>query len=246
MLGTRVDALTWSEALERILIWASAFESRFICLCNVHSVMTARKDTDLRRALSDADMVAPDGMPVAWTMRLKGIAQQQRIDGPDLMLRICADAVHRKLPIFLYGGSEQTLDLLRTRLLGWFPELIIAGSVSPPYRSLTPQEDQEIIQHIHDSRPAILFVGLGCPKQEKWMAAHRNQIQAVTVGVGAAFDFHAGTLRRAPPWMQRTGLEWLFRLVSEPRRLWKRYLVANVQFTVLTSYEFLVRRGRRA
>jgi N-acetylglucosaminyldiphosphoundecaprenol N-acetyl-beta-D-mannosaminyltransferase len=215
-----------------------------VYICNVHSVITARQDAEFSQIVHDADMATPDGAPVAWMLRRLGFTGQARINGPDLMWRFCETVgqpllqnianiqADQRPSIYLYGGSETTLNLLQTRLMEHFPELTIAGAYSPPFRPLTDAEDTAVVEAINASGAGIVWVSLGCPKQEKWMAAHRGRIQAVMVGVGAAFDYHAGTLQRAPLWMQKAGLEWLHRLASEPRRLWRRYLVTNTLFVV--------------
>lgn len=232
VLGAPIDALTWKVALSRIADWAAERESRFVCICNVHSVVTAGQDAEFGRVLAAADMATPDGAPVAWMIQRMGYSGQMRINGPDLMWKYCEQAAQRRESIFLYGGSEETLVILSARLTSAFPGLQIAGAISPPFRELTPEEDAADVARINASGAGTLWVGLGCPKQEKWMAAHRGRINAVMIGVGAAFDYHAGTVKRAPLWMQRNGLEWLHRLCSEPGRLWRRYLVTNTLFVL--------------
>jgi N-acetylglucosaminyldiphosphoundecaprenol N-acetyl-beta-D-mannosaminyltransferase len=175
-------------------------------------------------------------------MRRLGFPNQQRINGPDLMWRYCEQAATRGEPIYLYGGMPETLDLLQHQLKRAFPGLLIAGAWSPPIRNLTEEEDEADVARINASGAGIVWVGLGCPKQERWMAAHRGRVQAVMIGVGAAFDYHAGTLKRAPRWMQDGGLEWLHRLFSEPRRLWRRYLVTNTLFVILAIHQLFLRR----
>ncbi|MDG0833422.1 WecB/TagA/CpsF family glycosyltransferase [Roseateles saccharophilus] len=230
MLGQPLDALSWGEALARIGSWAAGRESRYVCISNAHSVVTGSRDPAFASVLSEADMVTPDGAPVAWMMRRQGVDDQQRINGPDLMWRYCEQAGRRGEAVYLYGGTEATLALLQQRLREAFPGLRIAGAVSPPFRAPTAEELARHIEAINASGAGTVWVSLGCPKQELWMAAQRGRVQAVMVGVGAAFDYHAGTIRRAPAWMQRCGLEWLHRLASEPRRLWRRYLVTNSLF----------------
>lgn len=210
--------------------WSSGHESRYVCISNVHSVVTARCDPSFASVLSGADLVTPDGAPVAWMLRKQGFVHQERINGPDLMWRSCSYLAEKKQSIYLYGGSEQTLQLLVQKLKMSFPRLTIAGTYSPPFRDLTADENAKIVRNINESGAGVVWVGLGCPKQERWMAARRGEINAVMIGVGAAFDYHAGTLKRAPRWMQDSGLEWAHRLASEPRRLWKRYLVSNSVF----------------
>lgn len=239
VVGAPIDAMSWDETCEVIARWAARRDSRYVCICNVHSVITARQDTNFHEVIRQADMATPDGAPVAWMMRRLGYRSQSRINGPDLMYRYCAQAARRDERIFLYGNTQDTLDILQRRLLQDFPTLQIAGAYSPPFRALTPQEDAEVVQRINDSGAGTVWVSLGCPKQERWMADHRGRIQAVMVGVGAAFDYHAGTLQRAPLWMQRHGLEWLHRFWSEPRRLGRRYLVTNTQFLVQALRQLL-------
>lgn len=230
VLSTSIDVLDWAHALEVISGWGACRESRYVCICNVHSVVTTERDPDFARVVNEADMATPDGAPVAWMLRKLGYEGQQRINGPDLMLRYCEEAAERGESIFLYGGTPNTLDILQRELPNRFSGLRIAGAISPPFRPLTSEEDAEVVKQINSSGAGTVWVSLGCPKQEKWMAEHRGKINAVMIGVGAAFDYHAGTIKRAPIWMQRNGLEWLHRLCSEPGRLWKRYLVTNTLF----------------
>ena len=193
--------------------------------------MTARRDPLFRRILNSADIVTPDGMPIVWALRSLGRKQQQRVYGPTLMLEICRKAAATGARVFLYGGREEYLPRLEERLRSDFPGLQIAGRYSPPFRPLTAAEDREAIDYIRCSGADIVFIGISTPKQELWMWEHRAQLPGtVMIGVGAAFDFHAGRVRQAPVWMQRNGLEWLFRLYSEPRRLWRRYLLETPRF----------------
>lgn len=230
ILGAFIDALTWDNALARVIQWAAARESRYVCACNVHSVVTATRDIEFKIAVNNADMATPDGAPVAWAMRRLGHAAQKRINGPDLMLKYLEHAERLGQVVFLFGSTEATLAQLRARLEKHFPRLRIAGICSPPFRPLSRQEDENIVGMINDSGAHVVFVGLGCPKQEKWMAEHRGRINAVMIGVGAAFDYHSGAVKRAPLWWQQHGLEWLYRLGSDPRRLFRRYMVTNTLF----------------
>jgi len=232
VIGAPIDVLSWDGLLSKLEIWAERHESRYVCICNVHSVVTANQKESFGRVINEADIATPDGAPVAWMLRHMGHQDQQRINGPDLMWRYCEQAQHRDESIFFYGSTEATLSALRLKLLTAFPILKIAGAISPPFRTLTAEEDAAIVKQINASGAGVVWVSLGCPKQELWMAAHRGQINAVMIGVGAAFDYHAGTIKRAPKWMQDSGLEWLHRLLSEPRRLWKRYLVTNTLFII--------------
>jgi N-acetylglucosaminyldiphosphoundecaprenol N-acetyl-beta-D-mannosaminyltransferase len=246
VLGAFIDAMSWDEVLWRIADWAAARESRYICICSVHSVVTAMRNGEYQRVLNEADMATPDGMPVAWMLRRLGFACQERINGPDLMWKYCERAAHGGEEIYLYGSTDATLTPLSERLRVVFPGLRIAGTYSPPFRALSKAEDQEMVDAINGSGAGVVFVGLGCPKQEKWMAAHRGRIRAVMIGVGAAFDYHAGTVKRAPLWMQRLGLEWLHRLCSEPTRLWKRYLFTNTLFVAGAVRQLISRGGTRS
>jgi len=239
VIDTYINALSWGETLTCITAWARARESRYVCICNVHSVVTASQDAEFKRALSLADMATPDGMPLTWMLRRQGFVDQERINGPDLMWKYCALAERSGEVIYLYGSTDETLQLLSENLLTAFPGLRIGGSYSPPFRALSEAEDEAIIASINSSGAGVVFVSLGCPKQEKWMEAHRSRINAVMIGVGAAFNYHAGTVQRAPLWMQNCGLEWLHRLYSEPGRLWKRYLVTNTLFIVGAGLQLL-------
>lgn len=232
VLGAFIDALSWEGATEKIVAWGAARESRYICVCNVHSVVSTTLDPELRAAVNGADMSTPDGAPVAWVMRRLGFPYQERINGPDLMWRYLGVAERLGQTVFLYGSTEATLARLRESMAVSFPRLIVAGTLSPPYRLLSASEAEDEVRVINGSGANVLFVGLGCPKQEKWMAARRGRINALMIGVGAAFDYHSGTTRRAPLWMQRKGLEWLYRLCAEPRRLFKRYLITNTLFVI--------------
>lgn len=254
ILGVPIDAVSWPEALDRIFTWSSSRESRVVCICNVHSVVTASKDRTFGAAVSSADMATPDGAPIAWMLRRAGYGSQERINGPDLMWRFCEELQNRSkrsspgdratdVPsVFLYGASETTLSLLLEKLRATFPDIQIAGAISPPFGKLTSEQDAAFVDQINASGAGVVFISLGCPKQELWMAEHRGRIRAAMVGVGAAFDYHAGTLKRAPLWMQKRGLEWLHRLASEPRRLWRRYLVTNTWFIAGAARQLLLSR----
>ena len=245
VLGVAIDALACGGAIDRIRGWACSGESRYVCVCNAHSLVTATQDAAFADALQRADMATPDGAPVAWMMRRLGQHGQGRISGPDLMWRYCAAVAGSDEGIFLYGATPQTLDLLEQALRLAFPGLRICGKRSPPFRALTADEEQQDVDLINASGAGVVWVSLGCPKQELWMARQVGRIQAVMVGVGAAFDFHAGQINRAPMWMQRSGLEWLQRLASEPRRLWRRYLVTNSCFIAGAAGQLANRWWRR-
>jgi N-acetylglucosaminyldiphosphoundecaprenol N-acetyl-beta-D-mannosaminyltransferase len=212
--------------------------ARFICVTSVHGVILAKDDPRIANILNAADIATPDGMPVVWALRSFGSRGQQRVYGPTLMLELCRSAVENGHRLFLYGGRDETLPLLEARLIERFPGLIVAGRYSPPFRPLTESEDEHVRTMIQASDADIVFVGIGTPKQEDWMYAHRDCFPGVTlIGVGAAFDFHAGRNRQAPGWIQRRGLEWLFRLGSEPGRLWKRYILVTPRFLPLWAIQ---------
>jgi N-acetylglucosaminyldiphosphoundecaprenol N-acetyl-beta-D-mannosaminyltransferase len=230
VIGIPVDVLSWTDTVSRIFDWVQRRESRIVCVCDVHSVVHALRDNTHANSLRSADLATPDGAPVAWMIRRKGHVAQQRISGPDLMWACCQKAAETGTSVFLYGTTPGTLQRLERRLREAFPSLNVVGSISPPFRALSAEEDAAIVENINGSGAQIVWVGLGCPKQEAWMQAHRGEVKAVMVGVGAALDFHAGVVKRAPLWMQRNGLEWFHRVLQDPRRLAKRYLVSNALF----------------
>lgn len=230
VLGMRVDGLRTRLAAEGILELAEAGAGGLVCVATVHMVMEAFDAPDYQRSVNAADLVTPDGVPLVWLLRRLGLPETRRVYGPTLMRLVCRRAEERGLPIGLYGGSAEVLERLKERLAARHPLLRIAFAASPPFRPETEAETASTVQAIEASGARILFVGLGCPKQERWMAAHREELPCVMLGVGAAFDFLAGAKRQAPRWLQRVGLEWIFRLACEPRRLWRRYLIQNPRF----------------
>ena len=239
IIGTKIDQATYSSCIELILSWASSHESRYACIANVHTIMEAYDSVHFKRLVNDAELVTPDGMPLVWMMRAKGVKHQERVYGPTLMLKTIELALHENIPIGFYGSELQVVTSLIERMQARYAGLNVVYSFSPPFRVLSPDEDLAMVEQINRSGCRILFVGLGCPKQEYWMAEHHGKINAVMVGVGAAFDFHSGLKPQAPVWMQAIGLEWLFRLVNEPRRLWRRYLYHNPRFIVLAIADLL-------
>lgn len=240
ILGVRVDALDMPRALGTIDRWIAEREQHYVCIRDVHGVMACQTDDALRRIHAEAGMVTPDGMPLVWLSRRHGHPETNRVCGPDFMLELCEHSRDRGYRHFLYGGAPGVVEDLKANLETRFPGLCIAGTYSPPFRPLTEQEDAEVVDMINAVRPDIVWIGLSSPKQEYWMAAHKGRIDAAAmIGVGAAFDFHAGRQKRAPAWMQRSGLEWSYRLMSEPRRLWRRYLVMAPRFLLLLAREEL-------
>lgn len=242
VLGSPVHATSLTGATDLVLHWASRHESRAVCLANVHMIMEAHDAPEFRAVLEVADLVCPDGMPLVWSLRMRGHREQARVYGPDLTLSVCATAERLGVPVGFHGGRPGVLTFLTDALRIRFPNLKIAYADSPPFRPLTADEDAAAVAAINQSGARILFVGLGCPKQERWMSAHRGHVRAVMLGVGAAFDFHAGAIRQAPAWIQRAGLEWMFRLAMEPRRLWRRYARHNPRFATKVLLELAGRR----
>jgi N-acetylglucosaminyldiphosphoundecaprenol N-acetyl-beta-D-mannosaminyltransferase len=213
----------------------------------VNLVMSANDDQATMQAVLGATLAVPDGQPLVWALRMLGHARATRVYGPDLMAHYCAHAASTGTPIYLYGGrSDEALELLRARLLERFPGLQIAGGWSPPFRPLSAEEQAQVVERIDGSGAKVVWVGTGQPKQELWMSEMRPRLAApLLVGVGAAFDFHAGIVSQAPSWMQHSGLEWLYRLTREPRRLWRRYASQNPRFVVGFLRQYLLkRRGR--
>ena len=237
-----VDAVSFAGAQDRLLAWGHAHESRYVVLANVHVVVTAATEPDFGAVVAAADMATPDGAPIAWMLRKLGHAGQGRVSGPDLTWALLGRCEAENLPVYFFGSSRETLGLLAQRIVVAFPKLKVVGFEAPPFRPITPEEDAESVERINTSGAGLVFVGLGCPKQEHWMLAHRGRVNAVMLGVGAAFDFHAGTVSRAPAWMRDNGLEWLHRLASEPRRLWKRYLVTNTLFVLGAAKQLLLKK----
>ena len=244
ILGARTDATSYSDAAERVLAWASRAESRYVCVSNVHVTMESHDAGDYRAVVNGADLVTPDGMPLVWALRLLGVADATRVRGPTLMARVLERAATARIAVGFYGATPAVLARLAEACQRRFPGLEVAYAHAPPFRPLTAGEDAQVVEDIKRSGARIVFVGLGCPKQERWMAAHKGSVKAVMLGVGAAFDFLAGVKPEAPIWMQNSGLEWVFRLATEPRRLWRRYARHNPRFVALFLRQY-AREGRR-
>ncbi len=244
VLGFRLSQVDDGQATQMICDWAMRAESRVVLAANVHMVMSAWDDSELRVLLNTADLAVQDGRPLVWALRLLG-KKATHVRGTDLTLRVCEVAQSAKLPMGLYGSTPQTLAVLRETLARTYPSLQLAFAASPPFRELSEAEDKAMLDSIIRSGARILLVGLGCPKQERWMLQRRGDLPCVMMGVGAAFDFVAGTIPQAPRWMQRVGLEWVFRLATDPRRLWRRYLNHNPRFVVLAGAQCAGRHFRR-
>lgn len=233
VLGVGVSAVNQRIALATIAAWIDRRERHYVCITGVHGVMESQRDPALKTIHNQAGMVTPDGMPMVWAHWLHGNAQVGRVYGPDLMLNVGAESIRRGWRHFFFGGGDGVADLLARSLTARFPGLIVAGTHTPPFRPMTDDEDALLVQQINAARPDIVWVGLSTPKQEYWMSRHCDRLNAAAlIGVGAAFDFHAGLKKQAPRWMQCSGLEWAYRLCTEPRRLWKRYLINNPLFVM--------------
>ena len=243
ILGMRVDTTNYEDATNQIIKWAVSGETRYVCAANVHMVMETNNDVNLQKIVNQADLVTPDGMPLVWILRRLGHPLDDRVYGPTLMERVLKTAAAIGIPVGFYGGSPNVLKRLVKNLKNKYHGLKVAYQFSPPFRQLRPEEDMAVVKDIQASKTKILFIGLGCPKQEKWMGTHVARLQTVMLGVGAAFDFHAGKFRQAPNLLQNNGLEWLFRLVNEPGRLWKRYLKYNPRFAAMAFMELARRRN---
>lgn len=233
ILKTRVNATSYGDACDRIQRWVDLRRSCYVVAANVHGVMTAHWDARYQRVLDQAALVTPDGMPLVMGLRLLGVPDQGRVYGPDLMLAWCQRAAQLGWPIYLYGSTDPRLEQMVVYLQAQFPGLSIAGTHAPPFRPQTAAEALADAERINQSGARVVFVGLGCPKQEQWMYRQQGQVKAVMVGVGAAFSFFSGEVSQAPRWMMALGLEWLYRLSQEPRRLWKRYLINNPMFLLM-------------
>ena len=206
------------------------WRGKYICVANVHTTVTAHDDPTYQAVQNGAVMALPDGGPLSKFSREQGYVDAARVTGPDLMKEMLKESAGKHYRHYFYGSTQETLDILKATIEKNYPGAVIAGMYSPPFRPLTPEEDASVIRRINETKPDFVWVGLGAPKQERWMAAHEDKVQAVMVGVGAAFDYEAGNIRRAPMWMQRHNLEWLYRLMQDPKRLFKRYLTTNIKY----------------
>jgi N-acetylglucosaminyldiphosphoundecaprenol N-acetyl-beta-D-mannosaminyltransferase len=230
VIGAPVTALPFNAQTELICEWAKQRLSRFVCVANVHMTVEAHWHPEFASVLHKADLVTPDGMPLVWMLKLLGAKRQNRVAGMDLLLSLCQSASESNIPVFFVGSQRQILDRMRTKLTANFPNLQIAGMEPLPFRPLTEGEQDNMLQTIEDSGAGMVFVSLGCPKQEYWMSKVNGRVNAVMLGIGGVFPVYAGIQKHAPKWVREIGMEWFYRLVQEPRRLWKRYLTTNVTF----------------
>jgi N-acetylglucosaminyldiphosphoundecaprenol N-acetyl-beta-D-mannosaminyltransferase len=228
------------QAIQHIDAWIQSHQRQYVCVANVHLVMECQRDRLLRQICNRAGMVTPDGMPLVWLNHRKGFTTSGRVYGPDLLLAVCEASLSKGYRHYFYGGEMGVAEQLAQNLRQRFPGLQVVGTYTPPFRDLGSAEEQEIIDHINRAQPDIVWVGLGAPKQEHWMSHFRERLDApVLIGVGVAFDYHAGRKKQAPPWMQERGLEWAFRLYHEPHRLWRRYFPNNLFFLILVLLQEL-------
>jgi N-acetylglucosaminyldiphosphoundecaprenol N-acetyl-beta-D-mannosaminyltransferase len=241
VLGVPIAAVQIPDVVAQMEKWIAGRErSHYICVTNVHVIMEGRQDPSFGEVLRSADLCVPDGMPLVWLGRHRGHALPRRVCGPDLLIDFCSTTKDAGYAHFFLGGQPSVTRKLTHELRSRFPDLRVAGIYSPPFRQLTQEEDDAITTQINRAAPDVLWVGLGCPKQERWMREHRDKLQVpVVIGVGQAFDIHSGNAPQAPLWMREHGLEWLFRLYREPRRLWRRYLIYNTEFIFALLVESL-------
>jgi N-acetylglucosaminyldiphosphoundecaprenol N-acetyl-beta-D-mannosaminyltransferase len=245
VLGMKVSWTSYQHASDLTIAWARERASRYVCVATVNNVMESFDSEKFQDVMNRADLVTPDGMPLVWALRALGRKDSTRVYGPDLTPIVLAKAAAANIPVGFYGGAPEVLTELVKRVQARHPGLKVAYSYSPPFRALSPSEDEAITREINQSGARILFIGLNTPKQDFWMSHHRGRVECVMLGVGAAFDFIAGSKRQAPRWMMRLGLEWLFRLATEPKRLWKRYLKHNPRYVILLTLQLLGLKHRR-
>ena len=240
VLDVNINATNLDQAFSTIDQWITERKKVYVCVAPVSTVVACQKDQEYKRVVNSADLVTPDGMPLVWIGKMRGFKEIARTYGPDLMRRICEQGQAKGYRHYFYGASAQTLDLLEKKLQNTFSDIEITGKHSPPFGEISDQELNNDLDRINEANPDILWVGLGSPKQDFWMHKNRDKLETpVIIGVGAAFDFLSGMKKQAPRWMQNVGLEWLFRLCSEPRRLWRRYLIGNAVFVFLIVKEFI-------
>lgn len=240
IIGLPVTALPFNNQIALTLRWAQSSVSKVVCIANVHMLVEAYRDPEFASVLQNADLVTPDGMPLVWMLRLMGASKQNRVAGLDVLLALCEQASKQNISIFFLGSQTHILEKMRAKLERDFPNLQIAGMESLPFRPLSEDEDRAVVQRLNESGCGFVFVSLGCPKQEVWMSKHKDQVQAVMLGLGGAFPVYAGIHKRAPQLLRSIGFEWLYRLVQEPRRLWNRYRSTIPIFIWLAIRQLLI------
>jgi N-acetylglucosaminyldiphosphoundecaprenol N-acetyl-beta-D-mannosaminyltransferase len=239
VLGVPIANLDYRGVIDRVATWVRTGQRRYVGVVPVHSLIDAVRLPAHRRSLNEADLNTADGVPIVWAQMLFGHRHASRVYGPTLTLHLLRHAARYGWRVAFYGGHPDRLETLIERLRREFPQLEIAAAISPPFRQLSEREDEQMVQRLTEARPDIVFVGLGAPKQERWMREHVGRVPGVLLGVGAAFDFHAGAVRQAPPFLQRIGMEWAFRLACEPRRLFVRYARSNPTYVVLLARQWI-------
>ncbi|MGB7413597.1 MAG: WecB/TagA/CpsF family glycosyltransferase [Thermosynechococcaceae cyanobacterium] len=239
IIGSPVTAKPFKEQMRAIMMWAKERRSKAVCVANTHMLIEAYRNPDFGSVLQNADMVTPDGRPLVWMMKTMGALQQDRVAGMDIFTALCQAAPREKVSIFLLGSQSDILGRMQARLKTEFPDLDIAGVEPLPFRPMTPAEDSALIERVNASGAGIVFLALGCPKQEAWIDCHRDKIQSVMIGLGGVFPVYAGIQKRAPGWIRSSGLEWLYRLMQEPTRLWKRYSSTIPPFVWLALQQVL-------
>lgn len=239
IVSLRVNVVNHESAIEKICQLVERQAGGYVCFSTVHMIMESHDNPEYAAKVNAADLIIPDGMPLVWMQKFYGEKGATRVRANDLMIQLCVYAEKNNLSVGFYGGKQSVIDAILERAEKDFPKLKIAYAFSPPFRPLTGEEDAAITKEINEKKPDILFMGLGCPKQENWMAAHKDKTKAIMLGVGASFDFFAGNVRESPEWLGGLGLEWLFRLTQEPKRLWRRYLILNPRFVRLATMQML-------
>lgn len=239
ILGSPITAMPFKQQIAVIMAWAKERQPRFVCVANVHMLVEARLKKEFSEVLKQADLVTPDGMPLVWMLKCLGSLRQNRVAGMELFLELCKNAEQSEISIFLLGSQKDILERMTNRLKENYPNLQIADTAPLPFRPLLPNERADILESIRKSGAGLVFVSLGCPKQENWMSQNSAQVPAVMLGLGGVFPVYAGIHRWAPRWIRESGLEWFFRLIQDPKRLWKRYLTTNFVFVVLATLQLI-------
>jgi N-acetylglucosaminyldiphosphoundecaprenol N-acetyl-beta-D-mannosaminyltransferase len=239
VLSFPISALPFSQVLDLLLGWAKEGEGKMVCIANTHMLVEAHRDDKFADVLRQGSLLTPDGMPLVWMLRSMGVLHPERVTGPDLFVALCQRVSAEGLSLFFLGSEQMILDRMRQRLEHEFPNLKIAAMLPLPFRPLTSAEDKAVVNTLNSSGAGIVLVSLGCPKQEMWMAEHKERVKLVMIGVGAVFPLYAGLQQRAPRWIQKNGFEWLFRLIQEPRRLWVRYSITIPVFVWLALKQLL-------
>ena len=237
ILGVNINVTNMKDTVKVITENLEDIKGDYICVSNVHTTVMSYEDESYKKIQNGGFMALPDGKPLSIVSKKRGFKEAERVTGPDLMEEIFNISEEKRYSHYFYGSTQETLDILKEKLNEKYPNMKISGMYSPPFRKLTKDEDNKIIENINNANPDFIWVGLGAPKQEVWMSEHKNKIKGLMLGVGAGFDYHAGNISRAPKWMQSMSLEWLYRLLQDPKRLLKRYMYTNFKFIKLIKRE---------